>query len=73
MVPIGQYTHQDRGRNNTIVTNPRTVEVSMTPKKPKANCPIHGETKLTSAHCHGSLNTHRIVTVCESGAPVNTR
>ena len=73
MVPIGQYTHHDRGRNNTIVKRPSTVEVSITPKKPKANCPIHGATKLTSAHCHGSLNIHRSVTVCERGAPVNTR
>ena len=30
MVPIGQYTHQERGLNKTIVTNPSTVEVSIT-------------------------------------------
>ena len=73
IVPIGQYTHQDLGRNNTIVTKPSVVDVSITPKKPKANCAIHGAAKPTSAHCHGSLNTHSSVTVCESGAPVNTR
>ena len=28
---------------------------------------------LTSAHCQGSLNVHSSVTVCERGAPVNTR
>lgn len=43
MVPIGQYTHHERGRNSTIVTNPSTVEVSITPKNPKANCAIHGD------------------------------
>lgn len=36
MVPMGQYTHQDRGRNSTMVSSPRIVEVSITPKKPKA-------------------------------------
>ena len=30
IVPIGQYTHQLLGLNNTIVTNPSTVDVSMT-------------------------------------------
>ena len=30
MVPIGQYTHQLRGLNRTMVTKPRTVEVSIT-------------------------------------------
>ena len=30
IVPIGQYTHQERGLNNSIVTNPSTVEVSIT-------------------------------------------
>ena len=30
MVPMGQYTHQLRGLNSTIVTNPNTVDVSIT-------------------------------------------
>ena len=30
MVPIGQYTHQLRGLNSTMVIRPRTVEVSIT-------------------------------------------
>ena len=30
MVPIGQYTHQERGLKRTMVRNPSTVEVSMT-------------------------------------------
>lgn len=30
IVPIGQYTHHERGLNNIIVTNPSTVDVSMT-------------------------------------------
>ena len=30
MVPIGQYTHQLRGLNSTMVISPRTVEVSIT-------------------------------------------
>ena len=30
MVPMGQYTHQERGRNRTMVARPRMVEVSMT-------------------------------------------
>ena len=30
MVPIGQYTHQERGLNSTMVTMPSTVDVSMT-------------------------------------------
>ena len=30
MVPMGQYTHQVRGRKNTMVTRPSTVEVSIT-------------------------------------------
>ena len=30
MVPIGQYTHHERGLKSTIVTSPSTVEVSMT-------------------------------------------
>lgn len=30
MVPMGQYTHQDRGLKSTMVTSPRMVEVSMT-------------------------------------------
>ncbi len=29
MVPIGQYTHQERGLNKSMVTNPRTVDVSI--------------------------------------------
>ena len=29
MVPIGQYTHHDRGLNNTMVIRPSIVEVSM--------------------------------------------
>ena len=29
-IPIGQYTHHDRGRNRAIVMRPSTVEVSMT-------------------------------------------
>ena len=29
MVPIGQYTHHERGLNNTIVTIPNMVEVSI--------------------------------------------
>ena len=53
---MGQYTHQDLGRNRTMVTKPSTVEVSITLKNPKANCAIHGETISTSAHCQGSLN-----------------
>ena len=51
---------------------PSTVEVSMTLKKPNANCAAQGAAKLTSAHCQGSLNTQSSVTVCCSGAPVNT-
>ncbi len=72
IVPIGQYTHQDRGRNRTMVKRPKTVDVIMTPKKPNANWAIHGETIPTSAHCQGSLNVHSRVTVCRSGAPENT-
>ena len=72
IVPMGQYTHQDLGRNRTMVTKPSTVEVSITLKNPKANCAIHGETISTSAHCQGSSNTQSSVTVCCSGAPVNT-
>jgi hypothetical protein len=30
MVPIGQYTHHERGLNKIMVTKPSTVEVSMT-------------------------------------------
>ena len=30
MVPMGQYTHQLRGLNRTMVASPSTVEVSMT-------------------------------------------
>ena len=30
MVPIGQYTHQLRGLNSTMVISPRMVEVSIT-------------------------------------------
>ena len=30
IVPIGQYTHQERGLNNIMVKNPSTVEVSIT-------------------------------------------
>ena len=30
MAPIGQYTHQERGLNRIMVTNPSTVEVSIT-------------------------------------------
>ena len=30
MVPIGQYTHHERGLNKIMVTKPNTVEVSMT-------------------------------------------
>ncbi len=30
MVPMGQYTHQDRGLNKSIVSKPNRVEVSMT-------------------------------------------
>ena len=30
IVPIGQYTHHERGLNRIIVTNPRTVDVSIT-------------------------------------------
>lgn len=30
MVPIGQYTHQERGLNSAMVTSPNTVEVSIT-------------------------------------------
>ena len=30
IVPMGQYTHQERGLNSSIVTNPSTVEVSIT-------------------------------------------
>jgi hypothetical protein len=30
MVPMGQYTHQERGRNRTMVARPRMVDVSMT-------------------------------------------
>ena len=30
MVPIGQYTHQERGLNKTMVKKPSTVEVSIT-------------------------------------------
>ena len=30
MVPMGQYTHQERGRNRTMVASPRMVDVSMT-------------------------------------------
>ena len=69
---MGQYTHHDRGRNSAIVVSPSTVDVSITPKKPKANCAAQGAAISTCAHCHGSLNTHRRVTVCRSGAPVNT-
>lgn len=64
--------HQDLGRNNAIVAIPSTVEVSMTPKKPNANCAAQGAAGLTSAHCQGSLNVHSSVTVCERGAPANT-
>ncbi len=30
MVPMGQYTHQLRGLNRTMVISPRIVEVSIT-------------------------------------------
>ena len=30
MVPMGQYTHQERGLHKTMVKNPKTVEVSIT-------------------------------------------
>lgn len=30
MVPIGQYTHHERGLNKSMVTKPSTVEVSIT-------------------------------------------
>lgn len=30
MVPMGQYTHQERGLNKIMVRNPNTVEVSIT-------------------------------------------
>ena len=30
IVPMGQYTHQLRGLNRTMVTSPSTVEVSIT-------------------------------------------
>ncbi len=30
IVPIGQYTHQERGLNKSIVRKPRIVEVSIT-------------------------------------------
>ena len=30
MVPMGQYTHQERGLNSSMVTKPSTVEVSIT-------------------------------------------
>lgn len=30
MVPIGQYTHQERGLNSAMVRIPSTVEVSIT-------------------------------------------
>ena len=30
IVPMGQYTHQLRGLNSTIVIRPSTVEVSIT-------------------------------------------
>ena len=48
------------------------VEVIMTLKNPKANCAIQGAAMETSAHCQGSLNTHRSVIVWRRGAPVNT-
>ena len=37
MVPIGQYTHHDLGRNNTIVISSSMVDVSIIPKNPNAN------------------------------------
>ena len=33
MVPMGQYTHQLRGLNRTMVTSPSTVEVSIQPRR----------------------------------------
>ena len=30
IVPMGQYTHQERGLNKAMVRNPSTVEVSIT-------------------------------------------
>lgn len=30
MVPIGQYTHHERGLNKSMVKKPSTVEVSIT-------------------------------------------
>ena len=30
MVPMGQYTHQERGLKRIIVTSPSTVDVSIT-------------------------------------------
>ena len=55
-----------------MVISPSTVDVIITPKKPKANWAIHGATMSTAAHYHGSLMVHSKVTVCFSGAPVNT-
>ena len=31
MVPMGQYTHHERGLKNSMVIRPSTVEVSITP------------------------------------------
>ena len=72
MVPMGQYTHQDRGRNSTMVNSPRIVEVSITPKKPKAYWATQGATPSTWGYCQGSLKAQSRVTVLLRGAPVNT-
>lgn len=43
IVPIGQYTHQLLGLNNTIVINPKIVEVNITLK-------IHTGTTCSSSN-----------------------
>ena len=73
MVPMGQYTHQERGRNRTMVASPSTAEVSITPKKPNANWAAQGLAIPTSAHCQGRRKVQSRVTVWDRGAPANTR
>ena len=46
IVPIGQYTHHERGLKRIIVTSPKTVDVSITLYNPNANCATHGENSV---------------------------